>query len=358
MRILIAAGGTGGHIFPALEVAKDLIANGHEVLWVGTAHGLETKILSAENIPLLLINAKGLRGKGLKRKLSAPFMLISALFESLYLLLKHKPAVVLGMGGYVTGPIGLAARLLGIKLVIHEQNAVAGLTNKILAKFANKVFLGFPSAFKNKENDSKFIFVGNPIRNAISDISKTKDFKRFIATNDQLRVLVLGGSLGASFINNMIIGCLKGLPSNIKLEFWHQTGNKDFEAIKSAYAKIGVPSKVSAFIDDMPKAYAWADLVIARAGALTVTEIAASGLPSILIPLPHAVDDHQTKNAMFIVKQDAAILLPEAKVNAAKLQELLIALINNPTHLSQMSANVRVLSQVDAKASIVKELLI
>ncbi|NNM60210.1 MAG: undecaprenyldiphospho-muramoylpentapeptide beta-N-acetylglucosaminyltransferase [Legionellales bacterium] len=317
-KIMIAAAGTGGHIFPGLAVAQVFLNQGDEVVWVGTEQGLENKLVPAQGIKLLKISMQGLRGKGLLRVLMAPYLLMQGIVAARKLIQQEQPDLVLGMGGYVSAPVGIAAKLCGVPLVIHEQNAITGMANKLLSKIANRVCESFPKTFPAAQNA---VYTGNPVRTSIAAV-KTKHLAKPFDPTQPLRLLVLGGSLGARAINEVIPGLLNLYSSAEKLEIWHQTGAKDFEAVKTQYAKENKhPFKLVEFIDDVDSAYSWADLIICRAGATTVAELATVGLPAILIPLPTAVDDHQTANARNLVKQGSAVILPQNELSSARLSQ-------------------------------------
>ncbi|MBY0544248.1 MAG: UDP-N-acetylglucosamine--N-acetylmuramyl-(pentapeptide) pyrophosphoryl-undecaprenol N-acetylglucosamine transferase [Gammaproteobacteria bacterium] len=327
-KIMIAAGGTGGHIFPGLAVAKIFLDQGDAVVWVGTKKGLETRLVPEQGIRLLTISMQGLRGKGIARLIKAPLLMLRAVHEARCLIKQESPDLILGMGGYVSAPVGVAARLCGVPLVIHEQNAIAGLSNKLLSRLAYRICVSFPNTFPASD---KIILSGNPVRGAIAEVKKEA------SNNSVLNVLVLGGSLGAKPINQVIPDLL--IRANGMLNVWHQTGVEDFESVKAAYGKIcgGVITplplgergwgeggtamlyKVEPFISDMASAYAWADIIICRAGATTVAELAILGLSAILIPLPHAVDDHQTANARHLVRQGSAVILPQSELSSERL---------------------------------------
>ncbi len=339
MRILIMAGGTGGHIFPALAVAKKLQQHGHSVHWLGALGGMEAGVTMANAIPIHFISIGGIRGKSLVTKLLAPLRLFVALFQSMVIILTFKPEVVLGMGGYVTGPAGLAAWLLRKRLVIHEQNAIAGMTNQILARFSYRVLEGFPQSFPNKISTQ---LTGNPVR---------EDFEKLLppekrplrSDNTSLKILIIGGSGGARTLNNILPQILRTWPQDRqKPILWHQAGKKHINDAKQAYESNGIDLNSSIinlvdFIQDMPNAFMWADIVVCRAGALTVAEIAAAGVASILIPYPYAVDDHQTKNAEYLARENAAIIMQERDLTTDKLRELLLDFIANPEKLTIMA---------------------
>ncbi len=343
--ILIMAGGTGGHIFPGLAVAEHLQNQGWQVHWLGTRDRMEADVVPAHGIDISFIKIKGVRGKGWKSWLKVPFKVIHSVWQSMQVLKQVKPDVVLGMGGYASAPGGVAAWLNRTPLVLHEQNAVAGMTNRYLAKIASKVLSAFPNAFNGSVNYS---VVGNPVRTNIAAISSDSD-----RVNSQ-KVLVVGGSLGAQVLNEVVPQAL----SQIKLldvDVWHQTGANNAEKITALYEQYGInpeKAKVTDFIDDMAAAYDWADLVICRAGALTVSEVAMAGKPAIFIPLPHAVDDHQTKNAQFLVERGAAKLLPQSKLNAMMLAQKLNMLFSSETTLPKMAKASKAAATPNATATV------
>jgi UDP-N-acetylglucosamine--N-acetylmuramyl-(pentapeptide) pyrophosphoryl-undecaprenol N-acetylglucosamine transferase len=327
---LVMAGGTGGHVFPALAVAEQLQANGWPVHWLGTRAGLEARVVPPTGIPVHWIDVKGLRGKGLLRKLSSPLMLIWASLQAAAVVMRVRPAAVLGMGGFVTGPGGIVAWLLRRPLVIHEQNSVAGMTNRLLAPFARCVLAAFPDALEGARH------TGNPVRDSIARLP----FAAPDCTGRRPRLLVVGGSLGAAALNERVPLALAGMAAQQRPEVWHQTGLKLIDAARQAYAQAGVDARLDAFIDDMADAYRWADLVLCRAGALTVAELAAVGVASILVPYPYAVDDHQTANARYLVEAGAAVLLPESEMDVARLR-CELALLQQPQRLVEMARNAR-----------------
>jgi len=339
-RVLIAAGGTGGHIFPALAIARLLQKNHIEVAWLGAKRGLETTIIPQTNIPLYTISIASLRGKkGLFYKLITPFRLLNALRQAIRIIHKTKPDVVLGMGGFASGPGGLAAWILRKKLIIHEQNAIPGMTNKILARLAAKTFTGFP-------NHHKYIYAGNPVREDIASLSPPQD--RLSQRSGPIRLLIIGGSQGALSFNQIIPQSLTLFPADKRPIVWHQAGKRYLANAQASYKNAEIDARIDDFIPDMAEAYQWADLVIARAGASTVSELAAAGVASILIPFPYAVDDHQTANADFLVRVDAARLLPHKDFTAETLQENLSALIADRSLLLKMAENARGLRKLDA----------
>ncbi len=354
--VMIMAGGTGGHVYPALAVARGLAAMGEDVVWLGTRHGLEGRVIPQEQIPIEWISITGLRGKGLLSWVFAPFRLLRALFQSLSILRKTRPAVVLGMGGFVSGPGGLAARLLGRKLVIHEQNAVAGLTNRSLARIADRVLEAFPSSFPNPERISSGVeTVGNPVRNEI--LSLPEPVQRMAGRGGSLRLLVLGGSQGALRLNTMAPLALAQIDRDQRPQVWHQAGARSLEQAKSAYRQYDIDARVEPFIDQMEDAYGWADLVVCRAGALTIFELAAAGLAAVLVPFPSAVDDHQTLNANWLVRAGAAILLPEENLSADSLAGMILRFAGDRQSLLEMAGRARALAAPGACEKVIQACL-
>jgi UDP-N-acetylglucosamine--N-acetylmuramyl-(pentapeptide) pyrophosphoryl-undecaprenol N-acetylglucosamine transferase len=347
-KLLIAAGGTGGHIFPALAVAKEVMGMGKKVAWLGTKKGLEAKIIPKEDIKLNYIWVWGVRGKGGLIKLLAPFRVILAILQSMIIIIKFKPSVVLGLGGFVSGPAGIAAWLLRVPLVIHEQNSIAGLTNKILARFATAVLQGFPHSFKNVPNA---IFTGNPVRKEI--LTKTNNI---VVDPNNLKILIIGGSRGALALNKVIPGAITKSNCAPNISVWHQTGDAMDNTVPVDAYKGVKSAKIEPFITDMAAAYTWADLVICRAGALTIAELAIAGVASILVPFPQAVDDHQTYNAKYLSDSNAAILLPQAQFNEESLGEILLDLYNKPSKIQTMAQNIKALAMPDALNKVVAAL--
>ena len=338
--LLVMAGGTGGHVFPGLAVADRLRDQGWNIHWLGTAERMEAQLVPKHGYPLHTISIAGVRGNGLKRKLLAPFQILKAVWQARRVLRQVQPQVVLGMGGFAAGPGGVAARLAGIPLVLHEQNAAAGLTNRLLARIASRVLMAFPGAFAEGDNTA---VVGNPVR---ADVLALPEPAERIATEPQpLRLLVVGGSLGARILNQIVPEAV-ALAGNIKVR--HQTGKGNAEAVRQAYQALGIDAEVSDFIDDMAAAYGAADLVVCRAGALTVSEVAAAGIGALFVPLPHAVDDHQTKNARSLSDSGAAVLLPQSELTAQGLALQLQQLGDNRTQLLAMASRARSLAITDA----------
>ena len=326
--ILMMAAGTGGHVFPALAVAEELTRRGAVIHWLGTPNGMENDLVRPKGYAFHSIEMQGLRGKGIGRVFKMPFTLSSATMAAIKVIKSNKIDVVVGFGGYVTAPGGLAAKATGVPLIIHEQNAIAGMSNRYLAKMATKVLQAFENTFGDstaKENP-KLVTVGNPVREAITAI-EPPEARYNLGDDSPLKLLVVGGSLGAQVLNETIPATLALLdkPLNVR----HQCGRKNVEAAEANYAALkDSPHQVTImpFIEDMAEAYAWADLIVCRAGALTVTEIQNVGLAAMFVPLPHAVDDHQTANARFLAVEDAAYLVPQSKFNAEYLKEILLGL--------------------------------
>ena len=315
---MIMAGGTGGHIYPAISVAEYLRGQGWQIVWLGSRAGMEAHIVQPLGYAMAWIRFSGLRGKGLLRALMLPFNLLIACWQSACAIFTHRPDVVLGMGGYVAFPGGLMASLLQRPLVIHEQNSVAGLTNRVLARLADRVLMTFPNAFKNNK---LAMWVGNPTRADICAVEAPE--ARYATRGAKLNLMVLGGSQGAAVLNDTLPRALALMPEAQRPQVTHQSGTAHLAALRAAYAAAGVHAEALPFIDDMAARYAAADLVICRAGASTVTEIAAVGVASILVPLPWAVDDHQTANARYLADRGAAILIPQAEFTPEKLAQLL-----------------------------------
>lgn len=318
-KILIMAGGTGGHVFPGLAVAEHLRMLGFEVDWLGSRQGMEVELVTRAGIPFHSLPVSGLRGRGLKPWLLLPWNLGRSLWAALAILQRLKPAAVVGFGGFAAGPGGLMAAALGYPLIIHEQNSIAGLTNRYLARLADQVLQAFPDTFAPSVQAQT---VGNPVRDDICTLP-LPDI-RFANRNGCLRILILGGSLGALALNQEVPKAVAETGRVGEFEVWHQAGKKNLATAQDAYQHAGITqAKVVPFIEDMAAAYAWADLVICRAGALTISELSAAGIGAILIPYPHAVDDHQTHNASYLVEAGAAYLLPQDTLNAHNLAVML-----------------------------------
>jgi len=340
---MVMAGGTGGHVYPAMAVADHLKAEGWSIVWLATEGGMENRLVAGKGYAVPVIRMRGVRGKGLLRKLAAPLQVLLACGQSLKALRQYRPDVVLGMGGFAAFPGGLTAWLLRRPLVIHEQNSIAGLTNRVLAHFACKVLAAFPSAFGKKAE-----LVGNPVRADIAAIAPPAE--RFDGRSGPLRLLVVGGSLGAQALNEMVPLALASLPEESRPEVIHQAGEKHIGALNENYRKAEVKAEARAFIDDMAKTYAWADLVICRAGALTIAELSAAGIASVLVPFPHAVDDHQTHNARYLSENGAAVLLPQTEMTPAKLAQLIGSFTRDT--LLAMAQRARALGKPQATATV------
>jgi UDP-N-acetylglucosamine--N-acetylmuramyl-(pentapeptide) pyrophosphoryl-undecaprenol N-acetylglucosamine transferase len=341
--LLVMAGGTGGHIFPGIAVAEMLKAKGWKIHWLGTEKRMEAKIVPEHGFDISFINIAGVRNKSLLERVKIPFQLLQSVLQSIAILRKVKPDVVLGMGGYASAPGGFAAWLMRIPLVLHEQNAVAGMTNRYLAKIATKVLSAFPNAFTANID---FQVVGNPLRKEITALTPV------IPENpsSSKKVLVVGGSLGAKILNETVPQALKQIQLQ-NIDVWHQTGRDNQTAVLASYKKFGLSEdkvKVTEFIEDMAAAYQWADIVVCRAGALTVSELAMAAKPAIFVPLPHAVDDHQTKNAMYLVSRGAAKLLPQKEFNGTTLAQMLNSLFISNSVVRSMVKAAHDAAHVDA----------
>ncbi len=310
-RIVIMAGGTGGHIFPALAVAKYLESKNWIVSWVGTERGMESKVVPAEGLEIDWVSVAGIRGKGFAAKIKNGLLLMKSLLQVFKIFRKRKPDVVMGFGGYVAGPGGLIASLMKIPLVIHEQNRIPGTTNKLLLNKANKVLEAFPNSFAN---NVAAIFTGNPLRTAFLNLADKEYWTANKGRN--IHILVVGGSLGAKVLNEIVPGTVEQLKN---VEIKHQTGPDSYALVAKKYAGMSINAQAVAFIDDMAEVYQWADMIICRAGAMTVSEVAAAGLPAVFIPLPHAIDDHQTANASYLTDAGGSITLPQSELNESTL---------------------------------------
>lgn len=349
--VLIMAGGTGGHVFPALAAADVLIRQGVDVQWLGTRRGIEADLVPKAGIPLHFIDISGLRGKRLRDQVLAPFRLARALWQATRLIKRLQPACVLGLGGFASGPGGLAAWLLRKPLVIHEQNAIAGTTNRLLAFIARRVLLGYPNALSGE----RVRFIGNPVRRSIAELPPPE--QRWAGRVGNLRLLVLGGSLGAKPINDVLPAAIAAMSPALRPEIWHQTGREHAEAVGEAYRQRHLTARVVPFIDDMAAAYGWADLVLCRAGALTVAELAAAGVGAILVPLPHAIDDHQTHNARWLTDHRAGLLIWQNEL-AERLTAQLSELAAQPQELLAWARAARALAKPDAAEQLAQACLL
>jgi len=340
-RITIMAGGTGGHVFPALAVAQELAARGWRVSWLGTPDSFESRMVPAQGFELDTIAAFRLRGQGVASLLLAPMRMLRALAQAWRVLRRRRPQVVLGMGGFASGPGGLVSRVLGMPLVVHEQNAIPGMTNRWLARVATQVLEAFPGSFPARAGARA---VGNPIRADIAVLPQPQP----IDGQRPLRMLVIGGSLGAQALNEQVPATLAQMAAADRPEVRHQAGRDKLEPTRAAYRQHGVEAEVTEFLDDMAAAYAWADLAICRAGALTVSELMAAGLASILVPFPYAVDDHQSVNARFLTEEGAALLVPQSDLTPDALSSLLGPLLRDRARLHIMAHNAYRLARRDA----------
>jgi UDP-N-acetylglucosamine--N-acetylmuramyl-(pentapeptide) pyrophosphoryl-undecaprenol N-acetylglucosamine transferase len=347
--LMVMAGGTGGHVYPALAVADALRARGWEVFWLGTRQGLEARVVPKAGIAMVWVTMGGLRGKSLLRKLLMPLMLLIAFGQSLRAILQRRPDVVLGMGGYTAFPGGMMASLLNRPLVIHEQNSVGGLTNRVLACLADRVLTAFPQAFqgeKDKPIPCRRVtteWVGNPVRTDIAPASR-------VGRSGPLQLLVVGGSLGASALNDLVPKALALLPVERRPRVVHQSGRQHLEILRANYVAAGVEAEVRDYIEDMATEYQACDFAICRAGAMTVAELACAGVPAVLVPFPHAVDDHQTGNAEYLSSAGAAWLMQQKDLTAEKLASLIGGL--DRTVLAEMADRARALAKPEATASV------
>lgn len=347
--VLIMAGGTGGHIYPGLAVATALKQRDIPVRWLGAAAGMEVGTVPAAGIDLDLVEISGLRGKGAMRWVRMPFMLLRAVWQARRLLNDNRPACAISFGGYAAAPGGIAAWTKGIPLLVHEQNRIPGLTNRMLARFAHTVLQGFPGTFPAS---AKLLSSGNPVRREVAALADPR--QRLAGRTGPIRVLVTGGSQGASILNQVVPAALEKLPASIALEVRHQGGAKRVDEAREAYAKAGVEADITPFITDMAEAYGWADLVICRSGALTVAELAAAGVAAILVPFAHAVDDHQTRNAEYLAASGAAIILPQPGLEPAALAAALEPLLCSREKLLEMAVAARQLALPEAAENVVE----
>ena len=348
--VMMMAAGTGGHVFPALAVAKELQQQGCQVSWLATPTGMENRLLKQHNIPIYQIDIQGVRGNGVVRKLVAPFKILKATLSAMRYMKQLKVEAVAGFGGYVAGPGGLAARLLGIPVIIHEQNAVAGFTNTQLARISKTVCEAFPNTFAQSE---KVVTTGNPVRAEITAIyNPSFRYKERQNADEPIHVLIVGGSLGAQALNECVPQALKQF--DVPLHVFHQCGQNKQESTQALYADApdNLKVEVQPFIEDMAKAYADADLIICRAGALTVTEVATAGIAAVFVPLPSAVDDHQTANAKFLANIGAAKICPQASMTPDSLKDVLMPLMNRQL-LMEMAVKARQQAQPDATQRVV-----
>ena len=351
--ILIMAAGSGGHIFPGLAIAKELVARGWKVHWMGTPAGMEGKLVSAAGYPMVNVNMSGVRGKGVAAWLVLPLRILIAFWQSSVALFRIRPDVVLSMGGYVAFPGGMMAALWGKPLVVHEPGAVAGITNRVLAPVADRVVVGMEGAFEQKVSQKwanalpkpkRVLWLGTPVRDEIAALPPPEE--RYAARGGRLRLLVVGGSLGAQTMNDLVLAALASMTPEERPEVVHQAGAKLYEGLRAAYGKAGVQGEVLPFVDDMAARYAWCDVLICRSGAITVAEIGAAGIASILFPLPWFVADEQAANARFLADRDAGIALKQLETQPAQLAEILRGLDRN--RLTTMARKARALGKPDA----------
>ena len=339
--VLVMAGGTGGHVFPALAIARALQQKSASVQWLGTERGIEARLVPDSGIELHCLSVQGLRGKGLLKRGQSLLKAVASLFAAIRLIRRLDPACVIGLGGYVAGPGGIAAWLTRKPLIIHEQNAVAGTTNRLLARFAKRVLTGYPIALGGSRNT----FIGNPVRESISALPPPD--ARFAGRKGALQLLVLGGSQGAMAINQVVVEALKSL-SRDQVNVWHQTGAAHIDGVRAGYLAAGVDARVEAFIDDMAAAYAWADVVLCRAGALTVAEVSAAGVGAWLVPLPQAIDDHQRENARWLEANGAGEIIEQAALTPGVLQDKIRGALAKRSTLQDMAVAARRLARPDA----------
>ena len=343
--LMVMAGGTGGHVYPAMAVADNLKSLGWKIVWLCTEGGMENQLIEGKGYDKATITMRGVRGKGLLGWLLLPVKLTKAIVQSLKAIKQHQPNVVLGMGGFAAFPGGLIASLLGKPLVVHEQNSVAGLTNKVLATLATRVLAAFPAAFGNKA-----ILVGNPVRKDIAHYASPE--LRFAGREGALRLLVVGGSLGAQALNEIIPQAIAQLPKEQRPHVMHQAGVKHIEALNKNYENAGVEADTKAFIEDMASMYAWADFIVCRSGALTVAEVSAVGLGALMVPFPHAVDDHQTTNAAYLEEGGAAWVVQQKELTVEKLVKILGELSRD--NCLEMAKKSRVIGKPEATANVAK----
>ncbi len=342
--ILIMAGGTGGHVFPGLAVADALRARNRAVVWLGTERGLEARIVPAQGIDVEWISIVGVRGRGVLAWIAAPFRIVGALAQALGAVRRRRPAAVLGMGGFVAGPGGVAAWLARRPLLLHEQNAVAGTTNRLLAPLATKIFEAFPGSFRGR---SDAVVIGNPIRSSIVASDSPRE-RLAVRRGARRRLLVVGGSLGARILNKTLPSAVARLPIAIRPEIWHQAGRNGVDEARKAYADAGVDARVEPFIDDVASAYRWADLVVARAGGITLAELAVVGVGAILVPFAAAIDDHQTHNARHFVGAGAGVSIAEEELTPAALARALEGYLGDFDRLVALAEAARGHAHVDA----------
>lgn len=346
MKVLVMAGGTGGHVFPALAVAQELRTRGHEVVWMGTPDSFEARRVPPQGFPIAFVRVSGLRGKGLLKLFLAPLLIARAMLDAWAVFRRQQPQAVLGMGGFAAGPGGVVAWAWGVPLVIHEQNAAAGITNRLLARLARRTLQAFPETFAGART------VGNPVREGFALLPAAAAR----LDRNTRRVLVIGGSQGARALNERMPRALKLMPEAQRPEVRHQAG-RTLDVAQKAYAEAGVAAEVTAFIDDMPAALAWADLIVCRAGASTIAELAAAGCAALLVPFPAAVDDHQTRNGEHLVRAGAAVLIQERDLTPERLAHTLAELLDDRPRLIRMAEAARSCAWPEATRAIADEVL-
>jgi UDP-N-acetylglucosamine--N-acetylmuramyl-(pentapeptide) pyrophosphoryl-undecaprenol N-acetylglucosamine transferase len=352
--LMVMAGGTGGHVYPALAVADEMRSRGWNVLWLGTRSGLEARVVPVAGIDIVWVSMAGLRRSGPMRLVLTPFMLLVAFWQSLRVILARRPDVVLGMGGFTAFPGGMMAALLNKPLVIHEQNSIAGLTNRLLACLADRVLVAFPSAFQHAQDKpipcrkAATQWTGNPVREPIARLAGGCD--KYAGRQGPLRLLVVGGSQGALALNELLPKALALLPVEARPTVIHQSGKQHLDSLRGNYAAAGVVAEVRDYIEDMAALYEWCDLAVCRAGAMTVAELACAGVPAVLVPFPFAVDDHQTTNAAFLAEGGAAWLVQQKDLGAERLAALLAPLARE--QLAAMSAKAAALAKPEATRTV------
>ncbi|MDH3633714.1 MAG: undecaprenyldiphospho-muramoylpentapeptide beta-N-acetylglucosaminyltransferase [Gammaproteobacteria bacterium] len=351
--IVVMAGGTGGHVFPALAVAEHLRQRGESIVWLGTRSGIEARVVPAADFAIEWLNVQGLRGKGLMTFILAPFRLLRACWQSLRLLRRIRPKAVLGMGGFVSGPGGLMAWLLNIPLFLHEQNSIIGLTNRILSRLATRNYAAFPNIASSVPRCE---WIGNPVRASLVGLGEP-DARLQSRIDQPMQLLVVGGSLGAATLNRILPQAIACLDRDQRPRIRHQCGDKHLEVCQQNYREAGVDAEVVSFIDDMPQAYCWADLIVCRAGALTIAELTAVGLAALLVPFPYAVDNHQYHNALYLEQNGAAQILPEAELGAENLALKLKFFQQNRLALVEMAVNARAQFKPEAAERLASGLL-
>ena len=346
-KIIIFAAGTGGHVYPGLSIAKELMLNNIIVLWIGTERGIEKNIIGNSEIPIKYIEFSGIRGKGVLPYIKLPYKLIKSIAQSFKIIMEYKPDIVLSMGGYISVPCVITSFILRIPIIIHEQNIIFGLSNNILRFLSNKVILGFPMQIKNKKNK----YIGNPTR--YEGFKKIKKIKK----NDQINILIIGGSLGAKIFNEIIPQAIYILKNNtnIKINILHQTG-KTLKVAEIQYNHLDINVDLREYIDSMDEAYNWCDIILCRGGAITISEIMCLGIPAIIIPYPYATDNHQMKNAKFLEKNNAAVVIDQKNFSAQYLESIFKKLIDNTSIRESLSKNIFNLNKKNSTRNICKEI--